>query len=846
MNGQKPRMRPAAFTALALAAALTLPGVQASAADAATATYKIQWFKGTKSGKYPATAIASETRTDTAGAKVRLTRDDLDAPRGYALDKKNTTVKSVTVAGDNSTTVSVYFKADEKATDLFQQGNLLWTTTTSGDPNNDGKFLSSTTAQNNLKAMKYWYRSAKLGDIGALDAVVNYTYYERGGFVRDDESNIYTPYYGVNMGNNIKGESGWSVIRRFGLKAVHSGLANLKSLDNSGTAQSDIYHALAESYANDEMKAIYPDMIDYKASLPYYLAAANSEGDFKGWRYVAELYWFGRLAPDSGTTAGEEALQYMEKAATGYDSTNYLKNDATANAYLGFWYLNEDGTGPDLPIPAGETKVSMALKYFTRARAIADHGTIRKMQEALEKLAQIYETGENETSGVPTTADLQQALSVYNEMLSAAYYPGTQKYVDAAARVEAKLAAIAEGGKTAVVHNGAPITLDHAAIVQDGEVLVPSTALDSLGLTTDYDEASQTLTAANADSTLKLTAGSDRAVVGHTDVKMDATAKIVDGELFVPLLFVAKSIGLDASYDATVNTASLSDPAAPAVSSDFDNGGNAVVSFGGRDWIVLAKKDDRQLIVAKDDLTAAAYNSAYNPTTGQALYTTWENSELRSYLNGTFYDTFSADDQSKIISTRIGNTPNTDYKTLAGSDTTDNIFVLSQQEYETYIGTDQSLVSTLNSDGSNWWWLRTPGVDQRYAAFANSAGFVASYGRLVTNPLGGVRPAMWIKIPATDPGTHPTMTVTQTGAHQLTATFDRALDAASASFSIVKDGSPLDISYFKWAEDSKSVVFTTPDDLTDGSYTVDMANVSNGRTLSGTLVIGSATTGTDD
>ncbi|MGI5454583.1 DUF6273 domain-containing protein [Streptomyces sp. CA-249302] len=837
------RRCPAVLTTLALAGALMLPGVQASAADAPTATYKIQWFKGTRSGTYPAQAVSSETRTGTAGEKVRLTRDDLDAPRGYELDKRNTTVRSVTVAADNSTTISVYFNADEKATDLFQRGNLLWTTTTSGDPNNDGKFLSSTTARNNLKAMKYWYESAKLGDIGALDAVVNYTYYERGGFVRDDESNIYTPYYGENMGNNIKGESGWSVIRRFGLKAVHSGLANLKSLDNSGTAQSDIYHALAESYANDEMKAVYPEMIDYKASLPYYLAAANSEGDFKGWRYVAELYWFGRIAPDSGTTAGEEALQYMEKAATGYDSTNYLKNDATANAYLGFWYLNESGTGPDLPIPAGETKVSMALKYFTRAEDIADHGTIRKMQEALEKLAEIYETGENEASGGPTAADLDKALAVDNHMLGAAYYPGTQKYVDAAARVRAKLAAMAEGGKTAVVHNGAPVTLDSPATVQDGEVMVPSTALKSLGLTTEYDEASQTLTATNADTTLRLTAGSDRAVVVHTDVMMDAAAQVVDGELFVPLLFVAKTVGLDASYDAAVNTVSLSDPAAPAVSSDFDNGGNAVVTFGGRDWIVLAKKDDRQLIVAEDDLTDAAYNSAYNPTTGQALYTTWENSELRSYLNGTFYDSLSADDQAKIIGTRIGNTPNTDYKTLGGSDTTDKVFVLSQQEYETYVGDDQTLVSTLNSGGSGWWWLRTPGVDQRYAAFVNSAGFLASYGRLVTNPLGGVRPALWIKIPATDPGTHPTMTVTRTGAHQLTATFDRALDAASASFSIVKDGSPLDISYFKWAEDSKSVVFTTADEVTDGSYTVDMANVSNGRTLSGTLVIGAAGAG---
>ncbi|MEU6378981.1 DUF6273 domain-containing protein [Streptomyces sp. NPDC046909] len=812
--------------------------MQASAADAPQATYKIQWFKGTKSGTYPAKAVTTETRTDTVGSKVRLAGDDLDAPRGYELDRRNTTVKSATVAADNSTTISVYFKADEKATDLFQRGNLLWTTTTSGDPNKDGQFLSSITAQNNLKAMKYWYRSAKLGDIGALDAIVNYTYYERGGFVRDDESNIYTPYYGANMGNNIDGKPGWSIIRRFGLMAVDKGLADLNSLDNSGTAQSDIYHALAESYANDEMKAIYPDMIDYDASLPYYLAAANSEGDFKGWRYVAELYWFGHVAPDSGTTAGEEALRYMEKAATGYDSTDYLKNDATANAYLGFWYLNESGTGPDLPIPAGETKVSMALKYFTRASDIADHGTIRKMQEALEKLAEIYETGENEESGVPTTADLAQALAVYEKMLGAAYYPGTQKYADAVARVEAKLAATAEGGQTVVLHNGASLTLDSPAIVRDGEVLVPSTALDSLGLTTRYDEASQTLTATNSALTLTLTAGSDRAVVVHTDVKMDAPAQLVDGELFVPLLFIGRTIGLDTSYDAAVNTASLSDPAAPAVSSGFDNGGNAVVSFGGREWVVLAQKDDRQLIVAKDDLTDAAYNSAYNPTTGQALYTTWENSELRSYLNGTFHDTFSADDQTKIISTRIANSPNTDYKTLAGSDTTDDIFVLSQQEYETYIGDSQTLGSTLNSGGSNWWWLRTPGVDQRYAAFANSAGFVASYGRLVTNPLGGVRPALWLKIPATDPGGHPTMTVTQTGAHQLTAVFDRPLDATAASLSIVKDGSPLDISYFKWAENSKSVVLTTADELTDGSYTVNMANVTNGRTLSGSLVIG--------
>ncbi|MBQ3035399.1 MAG: hypothetical protein IJD31_00575, partial [Lachnospiraceae bacterium] len=47
-------------------------------------------------------------------------------------------------------------------------------------------------------------------------------------------------------------------------------------------------------------------------------------------------------------------------------------------------------------------------------------------------------------------------------------------------------------------------------------------------------------------------------------------------------------------------------------------------------------------------------------------------------------------------------------------------------------------------DGNCWWWVRTPGADERKVSFVNEEGVIEYEGRYCTISSGGIRPAMWV------------------------------------------------------------------------------------------------------
>jgi hypothetical protein len=66
------------------------------------------------------------------------------------------------------------------------------------------------------------------------------------------------------------------------------------------------------------------------------------------------------------------------------------------------------------------------------------------------------------------------------------------------------------------------------------------------------------------------------------------------------------------------------------------------IHFGKYDWHILDIQDDRALIITKDIIEQRAYHVAY-------IDITWDQCELRKYLNGEFYDRFTESEKSKII-----------------------------------------------------------------------------------------------------------------------------------------------------------------------------------------------------
>jgi hypothetical protein len=195
------------------------------------------------------------------------------------------------------------------------------------------------------------------------------------------------------------------------------------------------------------------------------------------------------------------------------------------------------------------------------------------------------------------------------------------------------------------------------------------------------------------------------------------------------------------------------------------------MTFGGYNWRVLDIKDNAALIITENIIEHRAYHDAYKDIT-------WADCSLRKYLNGEFYDKFSATDKSKIITIINKNPGNQWYGSKGGADTKDSIFLLSIEEVVCQYFGDSS--SKLHNPGKNqrywferkdennskriarlkanqesvwWWWLRLPGRVNIKAVYIHGDGNIGIQGNNILKGnisdgkcTGGVRPALWIKL----------------------------------------------------------------------------------------------------
>ena len=165
------------------------------------------------------------------------------------------------------------------------------------------------------------------------------------------------------------------------------------------------------------------------------------------------------------------------------------------------------------------------------------------------------------------------------------------------------------------------------------------------------------------------------------------------------------------------------------------------------DWIVLEYRGDKALLISRYGLDCVRFNE--NESTGA-----WKDCTLREWLNGKFLDVaFTADEQKHICSTRVS----TD-----GEDTFDRVFLLSTDEAGKYFGSDaarkctpsiQAIANGVYVDPvtqCSWWWLRSPGDLDDFAAFVDVAGCIDCCGDNVIGADRMVRPALWIKLPDAD------------------------------------------------------------------------------------------------
>jgi len=146
--------------------------------------------------------------------------------------------------------------------------------------------------------------------------------------------------------------------------------------------------------------------------------------------------------------------------------------------------------------------------------------------------------------------------------------------------------------------------------------------------------------------------------------------------------------------------------------------------------ITLGTFEDRKLtwIVLDVDETGKAFVIIENRLDEKHVFSmrgaTWESSEIRAWLNDDFYNGAFTDEEKETIYTTTVVTPGNDELEIAGiADTEDNVFLLSADEVNTYLTDEAGNIHYTCLDewnGSAMWWLRTPGVDHKYAVYCSS------------------------------------------------------------------------------------------------------------------------------
>ena len=166
-------------------------------------------------------------------------------------------------------------------------------------------------------------------------------------------------------------------------------------------------------------------------------------------------------------------------------------------------------------------------------------------------------------------------------------------------------------------------------------------------------------------------------------------------------------------------------------------------------WRVLQSENGEAFLLSDVILDRQPYNENYEDIT-------WEESSLRTWLNGEFINrAFSDEEKENINITEIVNQDDPDYGTEGGNNTSDKIFLLSlsevseQQDGEKYGFLDDRMRACENSTFSeafSWWWLRSPGSDGSNAAGVYNNGWVDRYGNNVNYNYDGVRSALHLNL----------------------------------------------------------------------------------------------------
>ncbi|MCR5746174.1 MAG: DUF6273 domain-containing protein [Lachnospiraceae bacterium] len=194
----------------------------------------------------------------------------------------------------------------------------------------------------------------------------------------------------------------------------------------------------------------------------------------------------------------------------------------------------------------------------------------------------------------------------------------------------------------------------------------------------------------------------------------------------------------------------------------YEQDGNLLNGAEPIEWIVVMNDGTKAMLMSKYILDNVPYLHDY-------ANVPWETSDLRSWMNGTFYaSAFTDQEKAMILDTYNQNPDSTQFYGVGlpgGNPTNDKVFALSVYEAQMLFGAAPEAVQDWNAkmqaqttpyaqlkgcwthprSRRGFWWLRSPGTSYGiWASTVQDHGGVIGH---VGNQAGeGARPVIWVRL----------------------------------------------------------------------------------------------------
>ncbi len=108
--------------------------------------------------------------------------------------------------------------------------------------------------------------------------------------------------------------------------------------------------------------------------------------------------------------------------------------------------------------------------------------------------------------------------------------------------------------------NGREIKFDIPPVVKSGTTLIPVRAVvESLGANVNWDAASNTVTITKGDKTIVFDLNNSKVYVNGTEVTLSMPAMEISNRTFVPIRFIAETLGVNINYDDKTGNVDIDD-----------------------------------------------------------------------------------------------------------------------------------------------------------------------------------------------------------------------------------------------------------------------------------------------